>query len=344
MAKRVTIKDIAKALDTNTSTVSRALNDSPLISDQTKALVKQKAVEMGYRPNSIARQLRKGKSKTIGLVVPFINREFFANIIHGVESIAKQKGYQLLICQSNDSRAEEAEAVRILYEQKVSGILVSIGAIQSDTEEGIFQEIVKDGTPLVMFDRASATLNVNRVVNANREGSYQATKHLIEQGYRRIAYFGGPTHLNMYLERYVGYCQALAEANIPLDSELIYHPVLEKQAGASTMQEMLDSGVEFDALAAASDLSGLGALLTMQAAGIKLPEDKGLVGFANESFTELLGMSSVELYSIEMGKAAVRLLFEEIEQNSQVTTTEIRRQVEIVPKLIPRATSMRREE
>lgn len=338
MAKRVTIKDIAQALNTNSSTVSRALNDSPLISEQTKLLVKQKAAEMGYYPNSIARQLREGRSRTIGLLVPLINRVFFANVIHGVESIARAKGYQLLICQSGDDARQEVEALRTLRIQKVAGIIVSRASGPND--EDLYRSILADGTSIVMFDRISPTLEVNKVVNANQQASYEAVRHLLAQGYRRIIHFGGPRSLSIYQERYAGYEQALQEAGLPLDPELVFHPVISQDAGRETMQRILAEGIDFDAIASASDFSGLGALLVMQEAGLQVPQDKGLIGFANESFTELIGMSSVEQYSTEMGEAAAKLLFEDIEARD-ADTPQPHRQVVIAPKLVPRRSSLR---
>lgn len=339
MAKKVTIKDIARELNTNDSTVSRALNDSPLVSLQTKEMIKKKAAEMGYRPNFIARQLRDGKSRTLGLLVPKINRAFFANVIHGVESIAKQKGYQLLICQSNDSVQEEAEAIRTFREQKVAGIMVSRAA--DAQEDDFYQEVLDDGIALVMFDRVLSSLSVNRVINANQQGSCMAVKHLIEQGYRRIIHFGGPLTLGLYQERYNGYCQALAEAGIPIDPSLVFHAVLTLEAGTTCMQEILQSGLAFDAIAAASDFSALGAYQVLKEAGITIPQEVGVIGFANEFFTGLIGMSSVEQYSIEMGMTSAKLLFEEIEASHE-DAPQIHRQVVIIPKFIPRQSSQRR--
>lgn len=343
MAKRITIKDIARELNTNSSTVSRALNDSPLISEETRALVKKKAVEMGYYPNPIAIQLRKGKSRTFGMLVPFINRVFFANVIHGVESLAKKKGYQLLIIQSNDSVEEERDAIRTLRAQKVAGIIVSKAS--GDTSDSFYEEVLSDGIPLVMFDRVSKTLNANKVVNANREASYEVVRHLIEQGYRRIVHFGGPMSLSMYQERYTGYCQALEEAGIGVDPDLVFHPAISLEAGKELTRKILAKKLDFDAVAAASDFSGLGALLTMREMGIAVPEEKGIVGFSNEYFTELVGMSSVEQFSVDMGKTIARILFEEIEESEgkESRTPRIHHQVVITPKLVLRASSQRKE-
>lgn len=339
MAKRITIKDIARELNTNSSTVSRALNDSPLISDETRELVKKKAVEMGYYPNPIAIQLRKGKSKTFGMLVPFINRVFFANVIHGVESLAKQKGYQLLIIQSNDSIEEEVDAIRTLRAQKVAGIIVSKAS--GSNKDEVFKEVISDGIPLVMFDRVSQTLESHKVQNDNYLASYEVVRHLLEQGYRRILHLGGPMGLAMYQERYAGYCQALENAGIGVDPELVFHPVISLEAGKAKMKELLANGFEFDAVAAASDFSGLGALLTLQEAGIAVPEEKGVMGFSNEYFTELVGMSSVEQFSVDMGKAIARILLEEIEEENR-KEPRIQHQVVIKPKLVLRKSSLRK--
>jgi len=338
MSKRVTIKDIAKALNTNSSTVSRALNNSPLISEQTKLLVKQKAREMGYAPNSIAQQLRQGHSRTIGMLVPLINRVFFANVIHGVEALAQQNGYQLLICQSHNDGVKEAEALQMLRGQKVAGIIISSAGKDIDTQ--LYQQLINEGTSMVMFDRVIRELAVSKVINANREASYQAVKHLLEQGYRRIVHYGGPLSLNIYQERYEGYKQALEDAGLQVDPDLVFRPVLSQEAGRDITRRLLQDGSAFDAIAATSDLSGLGAWQVLQEAGISMPAEVGLIGFANETFTELIGMSSVEQFSVDMGRAAAELMLEEI-RSKVPQNTRPQREVVIIPRLVARASSTR---
>ncbi|MEM9986668.1 MAG: substrate-binding domain-containing protein, partial [Bacteroidota bacterium] len=185
------------------------------------------------------------------------------------------------------------------------------------------------------------SLEVNKVVNANQTASYEAVRHLLDQGYRRIIYLGGPQELSMYQERLAGYKQALEESGIPVDEELIFLAVTTREAGAGTLRKVLEKGIEFDAVAGASDFSALGAMLTIQEAGYAIPEEKGIVGFANESFTELIGMSSVEQYSVEMGKAAANLLLEAINDSSAGQADKPLQQVVIEPHLITRRSSMR---
>lgn len=336
MKKRVTIKDIAAALDTNSSTVSRALNNHPGISPQTKKRVHAMAKSMGYAPNSIARQLRSGQSKTIGLVVPHINRTYFANFIHGMEVIAKSQGYQVLMCQSNDSSEEEWNCIQILTTQDVAGIVISIASDQQN--EQAIQSWLERDIPMVMFDRAFLNQEVSMVLNGDREGTYLATRHLLKQGYRRILYFGGPKELNVYGDRFEGYAQALREANISLDDSLIVTPLLTREEGAACMQDLLARGVAFDALCASSDFLALGAMLVMQEAGIDIPGEKGVIGFANEPFTELVHMSSIEQFSVEMGDAAAKLIIEQIESPKP---SLVPKRLVIPPKLVVRKSTMR---
>lgn len=339
MGKRVTIKDIARELGTNSSTVSRALNDSPLISQKTKTLVQQKAREMGYLADPVARQLREGRSRTIGMIVPMINRTFFANVIHGVEAVAKANGFQLLICQSNNVGEEEQIAVQTFRAQRVAGVIVS-QATEPGSEEA-YQQLLTDRIPVIMFDRVSDTLPISKVVNANTQASYEAVSHLIEQGYRKIAYFAGPRTLTMYEERLEGYRRALSEAGIPEDPNLIFPNVLTKEEGKAITHSLLDQQVEFDAIASSSDFSALGAWEAFSEAGIQMPDQKGLIGFANEPFTAMIGMSSVEQYSVDMGKTVGELLIEQI-TTSGTDESSSPQEVIINSQVIRRSSSTRK--
>lgn len=310
MKKGPTLSDIAKALNTNVSTVSRALNNHPRISKQMREKVQRLAKEMGYQANAIARQLKRGSSKTIGLIVPRINRSFFANVIHGVESIAKEAGYHVLICQSNDSEEEEYHCLNLLASQNVVGIIMSLAS--NSTETRYLQELINRGEHIIMFDRVHIDLPFKKVVNANRKSAYLATKHLLEEGYRKIAHFGGPLAINIYRDRFRGYQEALEEYGLALDPGLIFHACLTREEGYQQLQQLRANQTPFDAIFAASDFSALGALCALQDLKIKIPEEVGVFGFANEPFTELIGLSSVEQFSEEMGKAAARLLLSSI--------------------------------
>lgn len=337
MARKITIKDIASKLNTNISTVSRALNNNPGISERTRKLVLKTAKEMGYEPNSFAKQLRKGSSNTIGLIVPRINRVFFSNAIHGVETIAKQKGFNVFICQSNESRADETAVIETLLNNNVAGVIMSLSIESTDGDS--FREIIRRKVPFVMFDRVWDSPGANKVINNNFQGAYDTVRHLIEQGYRSIAHISGPQHSNIYKDRFEGYKQALADQGIPFRDELIVKGVLTQEGGRNAAAFLLDKKIPFDSIFAAGDYGALGALQYLKEQKKRIPEEIGIAGFANEPFTELVGITSVEQFGTELGKSAARLLIEEIAEKGP---SPAGKKIEINPQLIIRESSKRK--
>lgn len=330
MTKKITIKDIAKELNTNYSTVSRALNNSSRISEETKKKVKDKAKLMGYQPNSFAQQLKKGSSNTIGLVVPRINRVFFSNVINGVEIIAKQNGFNVIICQSNENLQEETDSIQTLLNNNVAGIIISLSRESKD--ESSFKDILHKKVPFVMFDRTLKKAHSNQVINNNFIGAYEVTIHLIEQGYKNIAHLTGPLYVNVYAERLNGYKQALTENNISYNDNLVVEDALTKQKGYAATEKLVKDNIKFDAIFATGDYAALGAMTCLQENNIKIPQEVGVAGFANEPFTELIGLTTVEQFSTEIGKSAATLLFEDILEKSLSRD----KNMEINPQLIIR--------
>jgi len=334
MAKKVTIKDIAEALDTTSSTVSRALNNAPGIGEEKRKKIIALAGEMGYEPNLFARQLRQGGSRTIGLIVPRINRVFFSSVIHGVETIARERGFSVIICQSHEDRALEEENIKTLISNHVAGILMSLS---KDTyKAGIHLEILKRNIPFVMFDRVFDTLDTNKVVNDNFHASQLLTEHLLEQGYKKIVHFAGPAKINIYRDRLNGFLKALEDCGIKPDNGQIIENVITKDQGMEETNRLIDSAYQFDAIVAASDFSALGAMLSLKDHKIEVPGMVGVAGFANEPFAELLELTSVDQQSTEVGRTAARLLFESIELESNGTSKEI----VIKPELIIRKSTL----
>ncbi|ADY52304.1 transcriptional regulator, LacI family [Pseudopedobacter saltans DSM 12145] len=329
MAKKVTIKDIAKELNTNYSTVSRALNDHPRISEETKSAVKLKAKQLGYKPNLVAQQLKSGHSKTIGLVVPRINRVFFSNVIDGIEIVAKKNGYNVLICQSYESAEEEYRNIQTLLSNNIAGLIVSL--TRETYSSAALNNVLQQEVPLVLFDRTTNDCLSNKVVNDNYYGAYQLTSHLLQKGYRKIVHFSGPLHLASYNERLQGYRDALSDHNITPDDNLIIEDILTREKGSETTKSLVKKGLLFDAIFAASDFSALGAMLYLKEVGIKIPEEIAIAGFANEPFTELLGITSIEQFSKNIGEKSAELLLKQIMSKSQHQET-----IKIKPELIIR--------
>ncbi len=328
MLKKVTIVDIARELGTTNSTVSRALTNAPGIGEAKRRLVLAKAREMGYEPNLFARQLRQGGSLTIGLIVPRINRVFFSNVIHGVETVARQHGYSVIICQSHEDRSLEQENIRTLISNRVAGILMSLSreTLRADTH----LEILRRKIPFVMFDRVFNDLEINRVLNDNFSAARQLTEHLIGQGYRKLVYFGGPPELNIYRDRLDGFRKAVRQHARDGITGMVIDQVITKERGREETDRLIRDAVPFDAIFAASDYSALGALLSLRDHEIDVPGRVGVAGFANEPFTELLELTTVDQQSSELGMSAARLLFDGIDSGKPGAGKEIVIRPEII--------------
>ena len=334
--KKVTIKDIARELNTAYSTVSRALNNNAGISEGKRREILLKAKEMGYEPNLFARQLRKGGSNTIGLIVPRINRVFFSNVIHGVETEARSKGYNVIICQSNETLLDETESIKNLLTNNVAGILMSLS--METVKPGLHNEIPGRNIPFVMFDRVFPDAETNKVLNDNYHGAYAVTRHMIEQGCRSIVHFAGPLTINIYRDRMEGYKKALEDNGLPFIPGSIIEHVITRESGFEEVRRLFEAGPEFDGVFAASDFSALGAMLCLKELNIGIPEDVSVAGYANEPFTELVQLTTVDQHSIEIGRSAARLLFEEIDEG---IIKQMNKEVVIRPELIIRNSTLK---
>ena len=218
MAKKVTIYDIAEKLNIAAATVSRALNDNPKISDDTKKLVMETAEKMNYRQNRLAIALKSGKTNNVGVIVPRVNTNFFGSVIRGIEDELNASGYQVIICQTHNDEEKEADNVESLLNSQVDAIFMSTSSRNTDT----FDKILKKKIPLIFFDRKKTMDNVSSVTIDDFAGGYIATKHLIDQGCKKIAHVStGDLNIEIFRERFAGYKQALYDNNIPFNEEYV---------------------------------------------------------------------------------------------------------------------------
>ncbi len=315
--KRITIKDIAKELGVTASTVSRALAGNTRISLSTRNRVTEAAAAMGYEPNIIASSLRKGKSDLIGMIVPGINRSYFSKVISGVEEILNPAGLNLIISQTHENYENEKRAVQALLRNRVGGIIMSL-SVQTKIF-GHLGDIVKQGVPMIQFDRICKDIEGTKVVNDNYMGAYLAVKHLLKNGYQRIAHFSGSLRLNVYLERLKGYRSALDEAGIEYDENLVFENSITRETGSANIAIAIKE-MGADALFSSSDYSALGALDKLKELNVKVPEDFGVVGFANEPFSELMHptLSSVEQNPHEMGNRIAQSVIKAIKGEKDI--------------------------
>lgn len=309
-SKKTTIHDIAKELNITASTVSRALNNNPRISEATKKAVLSMAKDLNYQPNSLAAALRKGKSQLIGIIVPTINRSFFSSVIRGVEEVANTLDYRVIVSQSNEDIDTEIATLNAFLNARVDGVLVSIGKNTNQFEH--YHNLIEKGIPLVLFDRTTNEIGTSQVVIDDYLGGYLATEHLIKQGCKKIAHFTNHRQVNIYKERYRGYLEALRDNDIPFDKSLVYQSNMQLEDGRDCTEKLLAKKQEFDAIFSASDYAAIGAMQVLKEHHKKVPEDIALVGFSNEPFTSFTDppLTTVSQFPIEMGQAAAESFFE----------------------------------
>ena len=339
--KRTTIYDIAEKLNITASSVSRALNNSNYVNENTKQLILKTAAELNYKRNTLASNLRKGQSKTIGIVVPRINQNFFSNVIAGIEEATYEKGYNLIICQSNESQEKEIKCINTLINQQVDCIVISISADSHDYKH--LKNVIEHGIQLIQFDRVIDELETLKVINDNEHASFEAVSHLIEQGYKRIALLKGPQNLDIFKQRKVGYLAALNKYGLPVIDELIIENAWTKELGAEATRKLLSLPKPPDAIfASTSDFSALGVLEVATAMGFKVPDQLGILGYANEAFTELTSPSitTIDQFSVYMGRTVADLYFKEIENKD---TLVVPKTISIKPKLIIRSSTSRKK-
>ncbi|WEK38234.1 MAG: LacI family DNA-binding transcriptional regulator [Candidatus Pseudobacter hemicellulosilyticus] len=318
----VTIKDIAQALGISTSTVSRALRDSYEISPETKQLVLECAERLNYRPNPIALSLKERRSRSIGIVVCEIANNFFSQVINGIESIAYDRGYNVIISQSRESYDREFIDLQYLASRSVDGLLISLSTETKDISH--LKALSAKGLPIVFFDRISDEIDTHKVVVDNFKGSYAATEHLIQNGHHRIAVLTNSPYLSITSGRLSGYKEALAANNLPFDEQLVQHcdyggMVFEEvEAGMNTLLNLPDPP---EAIFASSDKLTTGCLKVLKAKGIRIPEEISVVGFSNTDIADLIGppLTVVRQPAFEMGQISTELLLQLIESKRPVT-------------------------
>ncbi len=320
----VTIKDIAKALQLSTSTVSRALRNSYEISVETKRQVLEYAEKIQYKPNPIALSLKEKRSRSIGVVVSEFANNYFSQALNGIESIAYDRGYHVIISQTHESHAREVINVQHLASRGVDGLLVSIS--NESKEIGHLIELHNRGLPIVFFDRVSTEINTHTVTANNYWGSYHGTEHLIFQGFKQIAHITNSSFLSITKERLNGYKDALKKHNLPFDEKLIKycnHGGMIEEEVEDAVKNLFSGKNKPDAIFAASDRLTTVCLKVIK--GFKKKgNDIGFIGFSNTNYAELLtpSVTVVKQKAFEMGQAAIELLFQLIESKRPVTTFE----------------------
>lgn len=322
-----TIKDIARETGVSYATVSRGLTGKPGVKEETRLLILEKAKQMGYEPNGIARGLVLKQTNTLALIIPDITNPFYPEIARGVEDAASQLGYNIFLCNTNYEIEKEKEYLRVLKERRVDGLILC-----SEQHNEIQLDI-----PTVLLNRISSNNNYSCIEVDNIKGGYIATKHLLEAGYKKIAFIGGTISSFSNINRTEGYKKALNEFKVEIDESMILNGGFRRENGYELMQRIMKSGNIPDAVFASNDVLALGVLQCAQEYGLKIPEDFGVVGFDDIAYAKIpqVQLTTIAQPKYEIGKYAIDILVSEMRKASKGEVQKII----LEPELIIRKTT-----
>jgi Transcriptional regulators len=318
-SREVTIYDIAKALSLSPSTVSRALKDHPHIKKETKKKILSVAGKMGYRHNKFASSLRQKHTNTIGVVVPRLNSYFMATALAGIEKIASENCYGMIISQSQESWIKEISCVSTLFNSRVDGLLVSLAFETKNFDH--FNILFNRDIPVIFFDRVADCQGCINVVIDNYKAAYEAVSHMLNQGCRRIVHLGGNMLRNVYSERLRGYKQALSDFNIEFNQDMLFITDMSERAGIDVAGKLLKIRPKPDGLFTSNDTTAVSAIVELEKAGVRIPDDIAVVGFNNEPISQVVkpNLTTVDYPAREIGEIAASSLISLL-NNSQPST------------------------
>ena len=306
MDKEVTIYDIAGRLGISPTTVSRALNNHKAVNEQTKQRIFKEAKEMGYRSNIFASNLRSKRTNTIGVIVPRLNSPFQSSAIAGMEKIANESGFNLVISQSLESLEKEIANVQMMFNSRVDGLLVSLVDDPDNIQH--FQPFIDKGIPLLFYDRVAHQAGCTGVIIDNVQAAYDATSHLIEQGCQNIVHVLGNPTINVYANRLKGYRYALLDHDLPYLPENVIYSDLSEESGELIVQKLIKMKNRPDGLFVSNDSCAASCINFLKQEGIKVPADIAVVGFNNDMISRLMEpkLSTINYPGFEMGEVAMK--------------------------------------
>jgi len=307
----ITLKDIGKQVGVSATTVSRALNNKPDISYETKKKIKEVAERLGYSPNALARSLKAKKTGSIGVLIGDIADPFFAPIVKGIEITARKMGYSIILCETGEEYEQEKIALQMMLEKRVDGLLIT----PSQTEYKDILELQRRKIPFVLVGRHFDLVESDYVITDDIKGAFSATNYLIKKGHKKILFINGPNYISSAKERLVGYKRALQENAILFDSSLVREGALKMEDGYRIMKEVLSTGTEFTAVFAYCDFVILGVMQALEETKLEIPGDIAVVGYDNVAFAPFLRvpLTTVHIPKYELGKRSMELLKKKIE-------------------------------
>ncbi|SDZ87142.1 transcriptional regulator, LacI family [Flavobacterium gillisiae] len=319
MKVKATLKQIAKELNVSVSTVSKALNDSPEISDLTKIKIKEYAKLKNYKPNVIGLNLKNRKTKTIGVIIPNILNSFFAKVFSGIEKVADEKGYNVIMCISNESMDKEAHTLEMLSNGTIDGFILSVSEeAQKLQDYSHFKEIIYDGTPIVMFDRIADGIECDKVVVDDFDSALNSTQRLIDLGCKNIALLSSVDNLSVGKLRADGYLKALTDNNIAINENIILRTDSEEDL-KSRIEAIFDNNT-IDGVFALDENDSVAALKIGLKKGYKIPEELSIIGFADGILASRRltpSLTTISQHGVEIGEVAAKLLIDRLESKEE---------------------------
>jgi LacI family transcriptional regulator len=336
--KEITIYDIAQALNISPATVSRGLSNHPAISKRTKRLIDDTARQMGYRFNTFASNLRKQKTNTIGVIVPRLNSSFMSDALAGMERIANDSGYNLLIMQSLETEKKEIINAATMFNSRVDGLIVSLAY---DTKNmAHFEPFLKKNIPVLFFDRVFMHQNCTSITIDNVKAAYDITNHLISQGCRNIMHVTGSLSRNVYFERLEGFKLAMSENKLLFSDRNLITCSLSSEDGINVATELLKKDNLPDGMLITNDLCAASCMQKLKISGIRVPKDIAIAGFNNDPVSKLVEppLTTINYDGFQMGAITIQTM---INQLNQSTNVALMQSIIIGHELIIRASTMR---
>lgn len=339
LKKEVTIYDLARKLRLSPATVSRALNDDPVVSKNTRKNIQDIARELGYQRNAFAKNLRNQKSNTIGVIVHELNSHFITSVLAGIEKVTTEADYDLVIAHSSERYDKEVSNALNLFHKRVDGLIASLAFTTRNLDH--FTPFKEKGIPLVFFDRVEENSHNTNVIIDNYRCGYQATQHLIEQGCKKIMLVTANLQRNVYAQRHQGYTAALADHGLPYQEHLVLIKDLSEAGSIEAAQEILHMQERPDGVFLTNDFSAAVCMQTLKEHGIRIPQDIAIVGFNDDAICKITEpkLTTIQYRGIYMGEMAARNV---IDQLTGVLSQELVKTIVVRSDLIVRASSLRK--
>ncbi len=338
--KAVTIYDIAQKLNVSAATVSRSLNDFPGVNKNTKRKIVEAARQMGYSSNAFAANLRTKRSNTIGVIVPRLNSNFMSDAIAGIEKVANDANFNLIISQSLETMKKEITNCQTMLNNRVDGLLVSLAYDTVNIDH--LETFVARNIPVIFFDRIYEHKSCPNIHINNFKAGYDVTDHLAKQGCKKIMHISAIGLHNVYEERYKGYREALKDNKLAFSDDMLIINNLSPQAGTEAAQQILQMKALPDGIFSANDACAINCIMELKKAGLNIPNDIAVAGFNNDPACLIIepNLTTIDYKGYEMGEVSARLLINHLTSNDNIQLTH---SLVLRHELIVRASSLKKQ-